>query len=110
MIINSFENLTEINQERLSTPEFINKINADFSSFSNNNIIVILSSLVNLTKSELSEFLLMSNTHRQNGHSFVIVTNNIDIDSTPEELIVVPTLTEAKDIIEMEEMERDLNL
>ena len=52
----------------------------------------------------------MSNTHRQNGHSFVIVTNNIDIDSTPEELIVVPTLIEAKDIIEMEEMERDLNL
>ena len=110
MIVNSFENLTEINQERLSTPEFINKVNADFSSFSNNNIIVILSSLVNLTKSELSEFLLMSNSHRQNGHSFVIVTNNIDIDSTPEELIIVPTLTEAKDIIEMEEMERDLNL
>ena len=110
MIINSFENLTEINQERLSTPEFINKVNADFSSFSNNNIIVILSSLVNLSKSELSEFLLMSNIHRQKGHSFVIVTNNIDIDSTPEELIVVPTLIEAKDIIEMEEMERDLNL
>lgn len=110
MIINSFENITEINQERLSTPEFINKVNTDFSSFSNNNIIVILSSLVNLTKSELSEFLLMSNTHRQNGHSFVIVTNNIDIDSTPEKLIIVPTLTEAKDIIEMEEMERDLNL
>ena len=102
MIVNSFENLTEINQERLSTLEFIDKINADFSSFSNNNIIVILSSLVNLTKSELSEFLLMSNSHRQNGHSFVIVTNNIDIDSTPEELIVVPTLIEAKDIIEME--------
>lgn len=110
MIINSFENLTEINQERLSTPEFINKVNANFSSFSNNNLILILSSLVNLTKSELSKFLLMSNTHRQNGYSFVIVTNNIDIDSTPEELIVVPTLTEAKDIIEMEEMERDLNL
>ena len=110
MIINSFENITEINQEHLSTPEFINKVNTDFSSFSNNNIIVILSSLVNLTKSELSEFLFMSNTHRQNGHSFVIVTNNIDIDSTPEELIIVPSLTEAKDIIEMEEMERDLNL
>ena len=110
MIINSFENLTEINQEHLSTSEFVNKINADFSSFSNNNLIVVLSSLVNLTKSELSDFLLISNTHRQNGHSFVIVTNNIDIDSTPEEIIVVPTLTEAKDIIEMEEMERDLNL
>ena len=110
MIVNSFQNLTEINQEHLSTPEFINKINADFSLFSNNNIIVILVSLIPLTRSELSEFLLLSNTHRVNGHSFVIVTNNIDIDSIPEELIVVPTLIEAKDVIEMEEMERDLNL
>lgn len=110
MIVNSFENLTEINQERLSTPEFIDKIIADFSSFSNNNIIVILASLVPLTRSEILEFILLSNTHRENGHSFVIVTNNIDIDSTPEELIVVPTLIEAKDVIEMEEMERDLNL
>ena len=57
MIINSFENLTEINQERLSTPEFINKVNADFSSFSNNNIIVILSSLVNLSKSDYQNFI-----------------------------------------------------
>ena len=110
MIVNSFQNLTEINQEHLSTPEFINKIKADFSLFSNNNIIVILVSLIPLTRSELSEFLLLSNTHRENGHSFVIVTNNIDIDSIPEELIVVPTLIEAKDVIEMEEMERDLNL
>ena len=110
MIVNSFQNLIEINQERLSTPEFINKIKADFSLFSNNNIIVILVSLIPLTRSELSEFLLLSNTHRENGHSFVIVTNNIDIDSIPEELIVVPTLIEAKDVVEMEEMERDLNL
>ncbi|MGB2116177.1 MAG: ribonuclease Z [Flavobacteriaceae bacterium] len=110
MIVNSFQNLIEINQERLSTPEFINKINADFSLFSNNNIIVILVSLIPLTRSELSEFLLLSNTHRENGHSFVIVTNNVDIDSIPEELIVVPTLIEAKDVVEMEEMERDLNL
>ncbi len=110
MIVNSFQNSTEINQEHLSTPEFINKINADFSLFSNNNIIVILVSLIPLTRSELSEFLMLSNTHRENGHSFVIVTNNIDVDSIPEELIVVPTLIEAKDVIEMEEMERDLNL
>lgn len=110
MIVNSFQNLIEIKQERLSNPEFINKINADFSLFSNNNIIVILVSLIPLTRSELSEFLLLSNTHRENGHSFVIVTNNVDIDSIPEELIVVPTLIEAKDVVEMEEMERDLNL
>ena len=110
MIINSFENLTEINQERLSTPELIHKINTIYTSISNHNVIVILASLTPLSRTELSEFLLVSNTHRSNGHSFVIVTNNIDIEAIPEELIVVPTPIEAKDIIEMEEMERDLNL
>ena len=41
-------------------------------------------------------------------HSFVIVSENIDIDKIHEDLIVVPTQQEAFDIIEMEEMERDL--
>jgi len=37
-----------------------------------------------------------------------LVCNAIDLDDTPEEIVVVPTLQEAFDIIEMEEMERDL--
>jgi len=40
--------------------------------------------------------------------SFVIVFNGINIDNIPEDIVVVPTLTEAKDIIEMENIERDL--
>ncbi len=110
MIINSHENLTEITQERLSTPELIKNIETSYEGFANNNIIVVLTSLSNLSRSEISEFLLISNTHRAQGHSFVIVSNKVDIDSIPEELVVVPTIIEAKDIVEMEEMERDLNL
>ena len=40
--------------------------------------------------------------------SFVIVATNVSIDEIDEKLIVVPTLQEARDIIEMEEIERDL--
>jgi hypothetical protein len=36
------------------------------------------------------------------------VNNAINFDDIPEEMIVVPTLEEARDIIEMEEIERDL--
>ena len=34
----------------------------------------------------------------------------MNIDDIPEEMIVVPTLDEAGDIVEMEEIERDLGL
>lgn len=40
--------------------------------------------------------------------SFVIIAKNIDFNATPAKLTVVPTLLEAHDIIEMEEIERDL--
>ena len=38
----------------------------------------------------------------------MIVSNQLESDNVPEALIIVPTLQEAHDIIEMEEMERDL--
>jgi hypothetical protein len=57
---------------------------------------------------EIIEFLDISNQHRHAKHSFVIVTNKANLDEMPDELVVVPTLKEAYDIIEMEEMERDL--
>ena len=38
----------------------------------------------------------------------MIVSNKIADDNIPDELVIVPTLQEAFDIIEMEEIERDL--
>jgi len=57
---------------------------------------------------ELLHFLKLSNYHRATKHSFVIVNDAIDIDDVPMEMIVVPTILEAGDIVEMEEIERDL--
>ena len=54
------------------------------------------------------QFLKTSNLHRKTKQSFVIVNDAIDFDDVPFEMIVVPTLQEAGDIIEMEEIERDL--
>ena len=41
-------------------------------------------------------------------HSRVLVAQNDTISLFPETLVVVPTLVEAKDLIEMERIERDL--
>lgn len=108
MIISKEENNTIITQERATIPELVVKINESYDKICNDNIIVNLTSLKKITLEDIIEFLQISNTHRRAKHSFVIVSDAIEIDEVPDELVVVPTLQEAFDIIEMEEMERDL--
>ena len=108
MIIDREGNIVTITQERATIHELVNKINDSYAKIKRNNIIVNLSSLGKLSEMHIVEFLQVSNTHRLGKQSFVIVSAGIDIDETPDEIIVVPTLQEAYDIIEMEEMERDL--
>ena len=110
MIFSKKDNISIITQERASIPELIKKINESFSQVQNDNIIINLTSLDELSLENILEFLPISNKHRGAEHSFVLVNNSIDIDKIPDEIVVVPTLQEAFDIIEMEEMERDLGL
>ena len=76
--------------------------------FSDQNLVVQLTKYPEITLGHLLHFLMVSNGHRATKHSFVLVYDSIDIDEVPAELVVVPTLQEAGDIIEMEEIERDL--
>ncbi|MBT8253995.1 MAG: ribonuclease Z [Flavobacteriaceae bacterium] len=108
MLIDQSGNITIITHERASIPEIVLRITKSYKKFKNNNIIVNLSSLGWIKLEEIIEFLQISNTHRASKQSFVIVSNKIDYDYVPDELVVVPSLQEAYDIIEMEEIERDL--
>lgn len=76
--------------------------------FEDHNLIVDLSKYASLELQHLLAFLKLSNYHRSTKHSFVIVNNAVDIDDVPFEMAVVPTLQEGYDIVEMEEIERDL--
>jgi len=108
MIFDQNGNTSIITQEKVSVIELVKKLQALYPKFKNHNIIVSLTSLDALTQAEIVEFLELSNTHKASKHSFVIVSNKIDSDVVPDELVVVPTTQEAFDIIEMEDMERDL--
>ncbi|PIB31753.1 ribonuclease Z [Olleya marilimosa] len=108
MIIDQNENLTIITQENASVIELVKKIETLYPKFKNNNLIIHLNTIKPISLEEIIEFLRLSNQHRAAKHSFVIVNEGINTDKTPEEIVIVPTLQEAKDIIEMEEMERDL--
>lgn len=76
--------------------------------YEEDNIVIDLLKYKDLNLDKLLKFLKLSNYHRSTKHSFVFVNDAINIDDIPEEMIVVPTLEEAGDIVEMEEIERDL--
>ncbi|PKA84283.1 hypothetical protein ATE92_2464 [Ulvibacter sp. MAR_2010_11] len=78
------------------------------NKFKRQNVVVNLLEFTELELPELLLFLKTSNLHRKTKFSFVIVNNAIDPDDVPFEMTVVPTVQEAADIIEMEEIERDL--
>ncbi len=108
MIFDRDGNISIITQERASITELAKKLQVLYNRFKNDNIIVNLTSLRPLISQDVIEFLQISNQHRNAKHSFVIVTKKVNIDDMPDELVVVPTLQEAYDVIEMEEIERDL--
>jgi hypothetical protein len=108
MIFDKNGNISIITQEKVSIVELVKKLDVIYSRFKNDNIIINLTSLKTLITQDVVEFLNISNQHRKAKQSFVIVTDKIKLEDIPDELVIVPTMQEAYDIIEMEEIERDL--
>lgn|SRR5690625_3287702 len=72
------------------------------------NVVLDLSNLTDLELSDLLTFQELSDLHTEAKYSFVIVNDSVNHNDIPVTLHVIPTLQEAKDLIEMEEIERDL--
>ena len=91
-----------------STAEFYQKLHHEYNSFKTQNIIVDLSHDKELTMDDIKLFTDLIKTHKKAKKSLVLVTDAINLNDIPSKIIVVPTQLEAHDIIEMEEIERDL--
>ncbi|MNF43210.1 hypothetical protein D3C84_242870 [compost metagenome] len=87
---------------------FLMKITHQFKTFEKHNIIIDLLQYKNLSLNEIKLFLPLSKQQKKAKKSFVIVVSEFDYNAVPDKLTVVPSLLEAHDIIEMEEIERDL--
>lgn len=87
---------------------FLQKVTAEYNSYKGHNLILDLSQDGNIDLDMILSFLSLSNKHRKAKKSFVLVAKDLDFNDVPDEMVVVPTLLEAHDIIEMEEIERDL--
>lgn len=110
MIFDKDGNTTIVFQEKASLPIFLKNLQQGYPRLKNDHLILNLFSFGPLSTSDLLEFMDISNTHRGSGKSFVLVSNSVATDDIPEEISLAPTLQEARDIIEMEEIERDLDL
>ena len=87
--------------------DFYIEFKKDYPKLLSHNVVVDLNNVVVKTSSEILMFLNTAKTHDKNRTSFVIVAHGVDTDNLPEELIVVPSMVEAMDIIEMDEISRD---
>ena len=110
MIFDKEGTTTIIFQEKTSLSTFMENLNNAYPKIKHDNIIINLFSFKKLTEADILEFLDISNTHKGAGQSFVLVTDKVSYDEIPDEISVVPTIQEAKDLIEMEEIERDLGI
>jgi len=86
--------------------EFSKELIEKYPIFKNDNIIIDFSNNFNIDLDEILLFSQLAMDHKNNNKSFVIVCNSLDID----EIIIVPTIEEAEDVIEIEEIERDLGI
>jgi 2-polyprenyl-3-methyl-5-hydroxy-6-metoxy-1,4-benzoquinol methylase len=87
---------------------FLMKVTHQYKTFEKHNIIIDLFQHQELSISEIKLFMPLSKLHKNIKKSFVIVASAIDYNAVPNSISVVPSLLEARDLIELEEIERDL--
>ncbi len=87
---------------------FITKITTNYNSYKNQNLVIDITHDVTADIKTIKLFSELAKIHKKNKKSFVVIVKDIDYNSVGAKVMVVPTLQEAHDIIEMEEIERDL--
>lgn len=110
MIFDKKGTTTIVSQENTALTKFIGNLEEGYSKIANDNIIVNLFSFNKLSAGNVLEFLQLSDKHRKSNKSFILVTEKVSYEDVPNTIIVVPSIQEAHDIIEMEEIERDLGI
>lgn len=102
------DNFLLVENDSESLTDFSSELTRKHEDLKNNNVVVNLHNFTQIQTEDLLGFLEISNFHRSQNKSFVIVSDAVSIDELPDELIVVPTLQEAEDMIQMDEIQRDL--
>lgn len=108
MILEKKESYTLITSDENSFSEFFSNFENKKTSLEKEHVFVQLSENLNSTEKDISLFLDVATSFKNSGTTFVLICKDVNIDVFPEDFNISPTLTEAEDILEMENIERDL--
>ena len=104
IIENDQYNLISIDGSSLSALE------SQLPMIDNNHLLLELSDKIKNIENKINFFLKIASGLKAKNKSFIIIKKGIHINDFPEILNIAPTLQEAKDILEIEIIERDLGL
>ena len=99
---------TIIHYQHQDWQNFLDDLNQKLVLLTNQNLIINLLNCNHLTSKNLKDLSSLAILQAKKKLSLVIVTQTLSYDQIPEILNTAPTLTEAQDLIDMEEIERDL--
>lgn len=88
--------------------DFIKIIQAQFKKMHHNNIVIDLSAIKSLKLKHDLEFSDLNTYYKEQVLKSFVVVGTMSVSQLPGDIDTAPTLQEALDIIEMEEIERDL--
>ncbi|MEO0060059.1 MAG: hypothetical protein RLZZ312_1706 [Bacteroidota bacterium] len=87
---------------------FIENFNSEYQNLKNNHIIVNLDGFIKIDSKNIKKLFEISKTHKKSKKSFIVVSLGANSLKKLDLLDIVPTVQEAFDIIELDEIERDL--
>lgn len=99
---------TIIKNKSKTLQEIVNFVFVQKHQFLSKNVIIDLSILENVLPKEIQLFNDFYKELKQNKKSLVLVLNDFDFNANTKKINVAPSLLEAHDIIELDEIERDL--
>ena len=108
MLIEKEDTYTLLIADENNFEKFFQNFHNTLNSLKEEHLLIRFFDKINISIKEILLFLDVANDKRESGTSFVVIVKGIDIDDIPDEINVVPTLTEAIDVLEMDVMERDL--
>lgn len=95
-----------ITQDKTSLIELLNKFSVLYERFKSEDVII---HLIDTSVGDIEDFSSLASKHNSAKLSFVVVNADLNQEHF-ENLIIIPSLQEAHDFIEMEVMQRDLGL
>jgi hypothetical protein len=99
---------TTIKDTHNDVDAFVGKLMNEYHMFQSQNLILDVSHNKTFANTDLVHFKELAKAHAKAKKSLVIVSDALDFDKVPTYLNVVPSVLEAHDMIEMDEIERDL--